>query len=307
MERRMCGHGVQVALPILAVLMFPLGWMEARIHVPIPAVMVPEQNQVERAAQYALKVRKPGARIAYLHPYFGVVTGLDTWDSTQAMNIFSLPWQRPGAGLKPNDLVVWDSHFGPNETALPLQHILTDSSFTLMRVFEEGAGWQGIAEPFSIWVFRREPSVTTWATDTLLRTELAGPGDWLQLPPARGMAGRLSCSVLMDGDRELHPPIVFPAELPNVPVLELNVSGEAVPGVENGIWQLVLTVTDTGREVHIQRKDMPTGAFSTSFTLPREYGRMDVRLKIEQAEKTLGGIKDYTVALRRSHTEPLGQ
>ncbi|GEM_PF-1108459 len=293
---------VWLGLPLLAVLAFPLGWMEARTHVPIPAVMVPEQNQVERAAQYVLEVRKPNARIAYLHPHFGVVTGLDTWDSTQAMNITSLPWQRPGADLRPNDLVVWDSHFGPNETALPLQHILSDSALTLLRVFEEGAGWQGTAEPFSVWVFERIPSSVRWETDTLLRMDLGDPESWHQRPPAQGISGHLSCSVRMDGDRELRPPISLPPEQPNIPILELTASGDAMPGGEDGNWQLVLTVTDAGREVHIQRKDMQTGAFSASFTLPAEFVRMDVRLKIEQAEKTLAGIKGYTVVLRQLHT-----
>ncbi len=296
-------RSVQFALPILTVLSFPLGWMEAQTHVPVPAAMVPEQNQVELAAHYAQEIQKPGTTIAYLHPYFGVVTGLDIWDSTQAINITTLPWQRPGAGLKLNDLVVWDSHFGPNETALPLQHIRSDSSFTLLRVFEEGAGWQGTAEPFSVWVFERMPSVTRWENDTLLRMDLGGPDGWREMPQAENSSGHLSCSVWMEGYHELHPRIAFPPAQPNVPLMELDISGEAMPGMEEGKWQLVLSVNDGGKEVNIHRKDMPTGTFSASFNLPTEYARMEVNLRIEYGEKTLGGIKGYTVVLRQLYQD----
>lgn len=298
-------RSIKFALPVLAVLAFPLGWKEARSHVPVPAAMVPEQNQVERAAHYVQQIHKPGATIAYLHPYFGVVTGLDIWDSTQAINITSLPWQLPGAGLKLNDLVVWDSHFGPNETALPLQRLSSDSSFTLLRVFEEGAGWQGTSKPFSVWVFERMRSRSNWVTDTLLQTDFGGPESWRELPQAESSPGHLTCSAWMEGYHNLHPAIPFPPDHPHVPLQELSISGEAMPGADEGNWQLTLCVNEGGKELHIHRKDMPVGSFSATFILPAEYARMEVNLRIESGEKTLGGIKGYTVVLRQFYQERL--
>ena len=290
---------VQFGVPIVSLfVLFPVGWNDARSHVPVPAVMVPEQHQVDRAAAFVMEQHLPGERIAYLHPHFGVVAQQDIWDSTSAVNLGSLNWSLPGAGLREHDRVVWDAHFGPNESAFPLERILNDTLFTLQRVFLEGAAWQGHAEPFSVWVFERRRASRYWVQDTLLIADIPDPERWKERIAPEQEAGKLVISGWMEGERLLHAAIDLPEPQEEIPLHELMVWGDALPGAEAGAWELVLYVRSENAEVHVQRIAMPQGPFTEVFLIPPEYLLLGCNNSVQHAERTLAGIEHFTVVRR---------
>lgn len=81
-------------------------------------------NVGKRVGEYAGMDR----RVVYFHPYIGYRAGLDPFNSARALN----SW--PGDGLAPNDLVVWDAHFAPNEGGVPLERLLADTNLRLLEV-----------------------------------------------------------------------------------------------------------------------------------------------------------------------------
>lgn len=279
-------------------LLFPLGLKDAQKRVPLPAVMVAEQLQVDRAAEYVGMIKRPDTCIAYLYPYFGIVAHTDIWDSASAVNLGMLNWSMPGAGTQPHDLVVWDSHFGPNESAFPIKRILEDTAFTLKRVFMGSDNWQDSSTPFSVWVFERATAERHWATDSLLKVDVDGPPSWIALPAPQYNAGKLHLTGWNSGVHALAGPVGIP-ETNNAPLMEIEVSGKAHMREESGTWDLVLRVLNDEAEVQRQRIHLVGGSFSASFQLPGEYSAMALDLRLEYAENSLLRLEGLTVVGRR--------
>ncbi|MCL4282348.1 MAG: glycosyltransferase family 2 protein [Flavobacteriales bacterium] len=283
-------------------LLLPLGIKDVFGRVPLPPVMVAEQLQTDRAASYVRGLERPGGRVAYLYPYFGIVTGKDPWDSTGAVNLSVLPWSRPGAGLAEHDILVWDSHFGPNESAIPIQRILDDGAFTLQRMFLGMDGWNDTS-PFSVWVFERKDATRQWTTDTVFAADLLTPSDQA-VEPGHGQQNRTMTLSGWD-------PAVYAQDGPipfdvgnDVPLFEVSVTGDARLLQEGGTWHLVLRVMDQGTEMYRQRLIMGQGPFDLTYTLPHEFGQMALDLRPEYAAGVLEGVSDMAVLLRKVHQVP---
>jgi hypothetical protein len=67
-------------------------------------------------------------------PYFAFSTGLDAWNSRVVQYGFSNN-DVPENGLPDSTIFIWDAHFSANEGQLPLEKIIQNTNFELVRVF----------------------------------------------------------------------------------------------------------------------------------------------------------------------------
>ena len=156
-------------LPAFAPLYAIWAVSEVPTRVPLPAIMVPEQRELDHAAELVKQRLLEGTVVVYMHPYIGATCDLDIWDPNVARAFSTLPPGPVGPSLKEGDLVQWDSHFGPNESALPLEGLILDSTLSVVAVHEGTAGWQEGQSPFTTWLFQRTGKSVhrEWVVDTL--------------------------------------------------------------------------------------------------------------------------------------------
>lgn len=79
-------------------------------------------------------------------PFWGLYNGIEKWGYDKA--------------IPQGSVLVWDSSFGPREGELPLETLLSDPNFKLLRSFNDiGMKRTDYQKPFSIHVFLRVPPV----------------------------------------------------------------------------------------------------------------------------------------------------
>jgi hypothetical protein len=99
----------------------------------------PEQAVIKEAGDWFLTSPFQKQKVYYLYPYLAHVLNVDSFDPNKVGELWGLypsikEW---GIGAVPDSsLVFWDAHFGPNECRLPLDTIMNDPNFELIKTFK---------------------------------------------------------------------------------------------------------------------------------------------------------------------------
>ena len=93
--------------------------------------------------------------IYYYDPYWWYFLDLDPYDQEKIRE--KVPdVQHPENNIKPGEIVLWDAHFGPNEGQLPLERLVENPYFELVRMFSPDEPFQVLGGyDYEIYVFRR--------------------------------------------------------------------------------------------------------------------------------------------------------
>ncbi len=124
---------------------------EARVAVPIP--LKGNKAVVHRAGEWYKEQGHEGT-VYYFHPYFVFVAGLDPYDEDRTQEIFAVNKEKPSKGLEEGDLIVWDSHFGPDEGGFPLDLLERADGLRKVKTFRvRGADGTVKKDGFAVHVF----------------------------------------------------------------------------------------------------------------------------------------------------------
>lgn len=105
------------------------------------------------------EVRKNNFKFYYLHPYFPEALSFDPFDKIKCEELWGLygiisNWGY--AAIPDGSLIFWDSHFGANEGNIPLEKIMTDSNFRLIKTFSPKDPFFVLGNKlFEIYVFQK--------------------------------------------------------------------------------------------------------------------------------------------------------
>ena len=256
--RRTSGSVIKWALPALTPFYVFWAVREVPARVPMPAVMVPEQRQLDLAAEAVKAHRKHGAVVIYMHPYFGAAAGLDIWDPKDAQAFSTLPPGPVGSSLKEGDLVQWDSHFGPNELDVPFERLISDSTLAVVDVQEGSAGWQEGQPPFTTWLFERRstPVKREWVVDTLFHAGAPTPSAKPELLTVEQEQGRFL--------------VFWPIEFRNDESLYMEIEVKANASLQGRPDERVsLLMLHEPGSVSEQRSSYPDLGFVHRFPIPR--------------------------------------
>jgi hypothetical protein len=107
-----------------------------------------------------LKENKLNKRYCYyLNPMIATGLGLDPFDASKATELWGLypsinQW---GYGVVPvSSIIVYDMHFGPNEAHIPLDTILSDKNFKLLKNFKPEKPFSVLGGyDFAVYVFQK--------------------------------------------------------------------------------------------------------------------------------------------------------
>lgn len=90
-----------------------------------PLSISKEQEQYVKAADWLRQQNLETRRLIYLYPYLSVLTDSDPYDKEKHLDL----WASTFAFTQNGDILIWDSHFGPNESNTPLERLEQDTSW----------------------------------------------------------------------------------------------------------------------------------------------------------------------------------
>lgn len=83
-----------------------------------------QQEYVKLAKWYNTQPFEDRTKL-YLYPYFSIIAGINPYDQSEHLELWksSLQWTKKG------DILIWDGHFGPNESGIPLDTLLANPNW----------------------------------------------------------------------------------------------------------------------------------------------------------------------------------
>ena len=98
-------------------------------------------------------------KLYYLYPYLPLLLDIDAFDENKATELWGIYRHIKQGGIKSipdGTIVIWDAHFGPNECGIPLEKLMSDPNFDLLKSFYPRERFTTLGGfPFSVSVFQK--------------------------------------------------------------------------------------------------------------------------------------------------------
>ncbi len=94
-----------------------------------PLTLSQEQEQYVKLNKWYNSSGLEGRTKLYLYPYFSIIANISPYNQAEHLELWSssLQWTKKG------DILIWDSHFGPNESNLPLEDLKQNQNWNLIK------------------------------------------------------------------------------------------------------------------------------------------------------------------------------
>lgn len=130
-----------------------------------------EQKLIAKTGEWFRNSDYKDQKVFFLHPYLFHTLDLDPYDKKKADELWSLYPLIKTWGIKSipdKTIIMWDGHYGPNECRIPLDTIIQDTNFRLLRIFRNEDNLIVLGgHRFDVYVFIKDPiPVTRLAADT---------------------------------------------------------------------------------------------------------------------------------------------
>jgi len=111
-----------------------------------------EQKEFEKVAEWLKSYDYKDKKVYFLYPYLNILTSIDPYDKEHFEFLWSFDFDYSG----PGSLLIWDGHFGPNECQIPLEKLMNNPDFVLIKSFKPQKPFTTLNNyPFEIHVFER--------------------------------------------------------------------------------------------------------------------------------------------------------
>lgn len=127
-----------IPFPIITHLILPIIISIYVIKTPFVQNQLPipqgwEEKEIERLAEFVNNnnLINDSNRVFYAAPTVALYLNIDPFDINKKGTLDDVRSNREH--LKSGDLIVWDAHFGPNESRIPLDSLMQDSSLKLIK------------------------------------------------------------------------------------------------------------------------------------------------------------------------------
>ncbi len=94
-----------------------------------PLTISEEQEQFEELNRWYQEQDYKDRTKLYLYPYFSIIADINPYNQDEHLELWasSLQWTKKG------DILIWDGHFGPNESGLPLDTLKANEEWQLIH------------------------------------------------------------------------------------------------------------------------------------------------------------------------------
>ncbi len=114
-----------------------------------------EEATLDKACKWIAENNLSSKKIVYSHPFVVFRAGKDPFDSHSASEFFILNGQAPELSVENGDLIIWDSHFSPNEGKIPLTEFSENRNFRLLNSFSSDMSVTPKDKKFEVYVFEK--------------------------------------------------------------------------------------------------------------------------------------------------------
>ncbi|MEI6122923.1 MAG: hypothetical protein WCQ95_04775 [Bacteroidota bacterium] len=122
---------------------------------PLPFPNGPEERVLDKTALWLQKNQLNQQKIYTINAYLFFKLSRDPFDTNLVAQSYP-PAQNLTAYTQPGDLLIWDSHFGPNEGRLDLETLLANPYFVLNALFLGDDNYVALGgRPYEVYVFQR--------------------------------------------------------------------------------------------------------------------------------------------------------
>lgn len=137
---------------ILSIIIALIIWMPFKQH-QFPRSLGYEDKVVKQAADWIKQDLPAASMYCYQYPYLSVFLNFDPFDR----NHYTPLWSMQAENLPAGSIVIWDSHYSPNEAKLPLSRLNENSSFELLYTFKADPDkTPADKELFEVFVFKKK-------------------------------------------------------------------------------------------------------------------------------------------------------
>jgi len=118
----------------------------------LPFKLNPEQELMSNVALWCKQKKVLNNKMLYFFPYLSIALERDPFNDALAGGL----WEALDPNVPDNTIVIWDSHFGPNECRLALSELLSDKRLRLLKVFKPAEPTRTLNDYlFEVYVFQK--------------------------------------------------------------------------------------------------------------------------------------------------------
>jgi hypothetical protein len=118
-----------------------------------------EQELLKETADWLKTTDYLENKVYYLYPYLGLLLDVDVFDGEKVGELWGLYPAIDAWGIDAipdNTIVIWDGHFGPNECRIPLDTIMNDTNFKLLKAFKPREPFKTLGDyDYEVYVFQK--------------------------------------------------------------------------------------------------------------------------------------------------------
>lgn len=90
-----------------------------------PLAISEEQEEYTKLAEWYNSSEYVDRTTIFLYPYFSIIADIDPYNQSEHLDLWASTLQY----TKKGDIIIWDSHFGPNESGIPLSQLQNDKNW----------------------------------------------------------------------------------------------------------------------------------------------------------------------------------
>ncbi len=123
----------------------------------IPFQLVKEDVVIKKATDWLKETPDANKKVFYLAPYITICLNIDPYDTGRRGELWSMNPTRPDLNMPSGSIMIWDSHFGPNEGAIKYDTLMKNPNLTLLKKFEPAERLPVIGGmDYGVWIFRKK-------------------------------------------------------------------------------------------------------------------------------------------------------
>lgn len=284
----------------VGVLFLHAAWKALLLVQPLPVVPNDYEVFVQRVGAEVGRVKGDYDRVLYYHPAVAFYADIDPFDHSTAQQLFGLDTMRTDLGLGPEDLLVWDAHFGPNEGHTPLRLLRDRPNFRLEEVMVPQDRMEVLGGlPFEAWFFQRgmdqrhEMRTVLFDASTPVPAELEHHVD--TIPCVEG--GKTWCFKAEEFPLEVKQ---LPLQAPGLIYAEVVVSGTFKRANGNGDdIKMIVSAYDTQEKAGYWWQPLWDGPFTFTYRVPAAIAGLKYKLYIWDINRNGCSISDLRVEINR--------
>lgn len=118
----------------------------------LPYRLSDEQKEFVKVAKWLKTQDISNNQVFFLYPYLNIIADIDPYNKKQFEFLWSFDFDYSPIG----SIVIWDGHFGPNESKIPLEKLANNDDFVLLKSFKPEKPFNTLNNyPFEIHIFKR--------------------------------------------------------------------------------------------------------------------------------------------------------